>query len=352
MSAPQQIILSAQTVAAGGNGYYRTITIDHTKVPSTQSNFPIVVTGTYTYLKTVGNGGSVQNANGYDVGFYSDSALTTKLKWETVAYGASTGTVEYWIKIASLSSSSDTVIYMGYGQTSITTDQSDRTNVWDTDFRLVAHMGDGSTIVTNDSSSYSYTGTNTSVTATGGAFASGTLGGAGNFSSAQISFGDNIGANMTGDFTLSYWGYATNWTQVFSKSPAGTGIAKPFDGYIFYTGQQRLWVGDGTSSDNLIESAAAPTSTWTYYTWKMSGTSWSVRKNSAADNSGTITVSRADGTENLLIGHNNPGTEYFAGKLDEMRASGIARSDDWDTTCYNNQSSPSTFYTVGSEVAL
>ena len=60
----------------------RALTIDHTKVPSTQSNFTVLVSVTDAALKTVANGGHVANANGYDIGFYADSSGSTKLKWE------------------------------------------------------------------------------------------------------------------------------------------------------------------------------------------------------------------------------------------------------------------------------
>jgi RHS repeat-associated protein len=39
---------------------------------------------------------------------------------------------------------------------------------------------------------------------------------------------------------------------------------------------------------------------------------------------------------------------FWHGLLDEVRLSNIERSDDWVTTEYNNQSSPSTFYTLSS----
>src|SRR5689334_23170379 len=58
------------------NGYTgrRTVVIDHTKVPNTdQTNFPLLFSGTYTYLATTGNGGGVTNSNGYDIIFTSDA---------------------------------------------------------------------------------------------------------------------------------------------------------------------------------------------------------------------------------------------------------------------------------------
>ena len=38
---------------------------------------------------------------------------------------------------------------------------------------------------------------------------------------------------------------------------------------------------------------------------------------------------------------------YFAGSVDEVRVSQIARSADWIATEYNNEYSPSTFYSLG-----
>ena len=55
--------------------YNRSLTIAHSLVAnSDQSNFPVLLTGTYPFLATTAYGGKVQNANGYDVIFTSDAA--------------------------------------------------------------------------------------------------------------------------------------------------------------------------------------------------------------------------------------------------------------------------------------
>src|SRR5574343_522534 len=137
--------------------YYRAITIDRTKVPTTnQTDFPVLISGTYTYLKTTGNGGLVQNASGYDIGFYSESSLTTKLKWEREVYNSSTGEVLYWVKVPTVNGSGagrETTIDMAYGDASISTDQSDASNVWDSNYAAVFHFGDGTTKSGTDSTS-------------------------------------------------------------------------------------------------------------------------------------------------------------------------------------------------------
>jgi hypothetical protein len=94
-----------------GYSYQRTLTIDYNKVPNTdQTNFPLLISGTYSYLATAANGGNVQNANGYDVIFTSDSGCTTKLDHEVETYIATTGSVNYWVKVPTVSHSSDSTL--------------------------------------------------------------------------------------------------------------------------------------------------------------------------------------------------------------------------------------------------
>jgi Concanavalin A-like lectin/glucanases superfamily len=53
---------------------------------------------------------------------------------------------------------------------------------------------------------------------------------------------------------------------------------------------------------------------------------------------------------NNYIGRSNWSSDsYYAGRLDEARLSIVARSADWIATEYNNQNSPSTFVSVGSD---
>jgi hypothetical protein len=68
--------------------YCRSITIDHTKVPATQTDMDVLFTGTYSYLAYVGSGGKVQNSSGYDIRFYPSSDCSgTKLDFEIPTRG-------------------------------------------------------------------------------------------------------------------------------------------------------------------------------------------------------------------------------------------------------------------------
>jgi hypothetical protein len=82
---------------SSGYASYKTITIDPTKVPSDQTDFPVLISGTYSYLKTVGNGGSVQNINGYDIILSSTATLDGSgiLPFEVESYDATTGVINF-----------------------------------------------------------------------------------------------------------------------------------------------------------------------------------------------------------------------------------------------------------------
>src|SRR6185369_1854594 len=191
-----------------GYGYRRTITIDHAKVPNTdQSNFPLLIKGTYSYLATTANGGDVRNATGYDVVFTSDSGCSIKLNHEVESYDATTGSVNYWVKIPAVSHTSDTTVYMCYGNPGISTDQSNKTGVWDSNYKAVYHLPNGTTLSTSDSTSNGNNGTQGSSAAAG----AGKINGGQSVSAAEnqyIAVPTNSGLRPT-SLTLSAWLYTS-----------------------------------------------------------------------------------------------------------------------------------------------
>ena len=339
--------------------YYRTITIDKTKVPNTdRTDFPVLVSGTYTYLKTTGNGGNVQNANGYDVGFYSNSSLTTKLKWETEKYTATTGEVVYWVKVPTVSTSTDTVIYMAYGDSSISTDQSDPTNVWDSNYKSVYHLKDGTTLSMTESTANALNGTNNGATAT-----SGKINGAAAFSNQYITGGTASSAiDITSNITVSAWinpaslPGANSYRDIVQKGYDGTNeqYALTLQSDSNTTGNQALNFSTYNGSAHSafwVHGSSITTGNWYYVVGVFNGTSWFVYSDGVQRGSSTDSTGPAHSAKGLNIGAADLGaySRYFDGSIDEVRISNTARSADWIATEYNNQNSPSTFYTVGSE---
>jgi len=190
-----------------GNGYTysRSITIDHTKVPnSDQVNFPLLISGTYSYLATVANGGNVQNSNGYDIIFASDPGCTTKLNHEVESYNPTSGAVNYWVRVPTVShTTNETTIYMCYGNSSVTADESNKTAVCDGNFKCIHHLPNGATLSANDSTSNAINGTLENATA-----ATGQISGGASFngSSAGINLGNaSTWAMGSGDYTFEAW---------------------------------------------------------------------------------------------------------------------------------------------------
>lgn len=353
-SSSQQVLIS-QSISSGGSCgsfvHCRAITVDHTKVPSNQSNFPVLVSGTYSYLATVGNGGFATNSNGYDIGFYSDSGITTKLDWETELWTASNGLVVYWVRIPTVSSSVDTVFYMAYGNASITTDQSNKTGVWDTNFKGIWHLPNGTTLGATDSTSSANNGTITGATA-----GTGQIDGAGAFSGSGQYISGGVVSAASFPATLSCW-FKSGASSTFGVMLSVDANAN--DGF-------RIGLGGSNKPEAAIGGVAVydftalstlSTGTWYFLTVTFSGNGGSAIAYLAAAGGSlanqTLSIGTPSGAMNkfhLGVRGDLNSLTTWNGSLDELRYSNIARAADWITAEYNNQNSPSTFYTVGSQI--
>jgi hypothetical protein len=342
-SSPVGISLSA---VSSVYSHSAAITISHLKVPNTdQTNFPVLFYGTYALLATTANGGHVTNSSGYDIIFASDSAGNTPLSFERTSYNPTTGAVEFWIKAPTLSHTTDTVIYILYGASSVTTDQQTRTAAWDSSFEGVWHCGAGGTLSVTDSTSNAIAFTNTSVTAS----SSGEIGTAASFDGSSTSLASSSSAlNSWTAQTISLWAKANTgmnqfarviekganneWTVIFNVTAASNKLSVQ---------------GLGTTTA-LLTSAATLTGAWHKVDVVItSGNVVSLYVDGVLDSSATSTTSPASKTNALTVGnYGGGGAFHYSGLIDELRISNAVRSADWLATEYNNQSSPSTFYSV------
>ncbi len=331
-----------------GYSFYRTITIDHTKVPNTdQTDFPVLVSGTYTYLKTVGNGGKVTDANGYDIVFATDNAGTSLLNFEIETYSATTGVVNFWVKIPSVSHTVDTVFYMVYTNAAVTTFQGNVNGTWNTGFLGVWHFGNGSSLSVADSTSNGYTLTiNGSITAgaaqvDGGAVFDGATGWARNTSFAWT---------ITPGQTVSCW--------INISSYAGNPIIVRFisssNAYILINSSGHLQSCESSICTACVSNDTLSTGAWQHIAFVY--TDVAARKmylNGAECTYSAVGSFGAIGTNSdLAVGGNFGASLLLPGTMDELKISNAVRSGDWITSEYNNQFSPSTFYTVGSETPV
>ena len=370
-------VLLRPNLAGASFNYSRPITINHNLVPNTdQTNFPVLVSGNYAYLATIANGGKAQNANGYDVGFYTNSdCVSGKLNWETELYNSGTGQVAYWINIPNVSHIVDTVFYMCYGDSTISADQSNKAAVWDSNFKGVWHLGENYSIAPGNYKDSTAAPSNGSLTdINGNTFSATAAIGNGlslNGDADFVDVGNPAKLQITSSFTLSAWVKLNNYNQGFGRI-----ITK------FVNGSNRGWelsVDDWTSpsynnlSLSVSYSASAPV-------WKYQNTSFPTNQlvyvtgvyNSASQTAqlyrdgvaisqqsynnnispNNVGSSINNSTGNVRIGR-RPGSsdpDMWRGIIDEVRISNAARSADWIKTEYNNQINPLAFYVVGSEL--
>lgn len=325
----------------------RSVTIDHTQVGgSNQTDFTMLFSGTYTWLKTAANGGDLQNASGYDHAWFSDLALTTPLKFEKVRHVLTTGEIIEWVKVPSVSSSVDTVIYLGYKDVAVVTSQADAANAWDASTATVWHTEDGTTLSGADSTSNANTaslqGTPTAAT--------GKVGGGASFNgSSQWLRGGAAGATAH-PITMSAW------AKMSALSGGQTLVT------LCNSGSDNSWFrivlsgnkmyGDilGTNYNGITGTTSLSTGVW--YRFSMVFTDTTHREifiNGVSEGSTSGgTASTPTGIDRLAAGVlDRPSiVEYLTGLIDEVVVATVARSAAWLLAEYNSQSSPSTFYSV------
>jgi hypothetical protein len=317
------------------------MTVNHTLVPSTQSNFTVLVSVTDATLRTISNGGHVANSNGYDIGFYTDSSGSTKLKWEIDSYNPLTGRLIAWVKIPTLSSTSDTSFYLFYGDPSITTDQSDPVNTWDSNFKVVYHFGDGTTLSTIDS-----TGGNDGTLYHSPTATTGKIGGAAHFvaSSTQvIAIGNRSELPVTTPWTIEAWAKPSadaNYAVVAWGNTSNNGPV------ITMTGSNQ-WKTGFFGGANVTVSGV-DTTAFHHIVGTFDGSNLRLYKDGSLAGGPTAASPAAANTISAGIGAAF-GTRFFDGNIDEVRISTTARSAGWIAAEYNNQNAPGTFITMGSE---
>ena len=339
--------------------YYRAITINAaTYNPGSETNFTVLVCAngsspcntSVAGLNQSGGGAHVQNSNGYDIIFTSDAGCTTKLNWEMEKYVASTGEMEAWVLISSLGTSNQT-IYMCYGNSGISTFQGGTTGTaWDSNYKGIWHLPDGSTLSANDSTSNAVNGTSNGATAT-----TGQIDGGGSFvaaSSQYITLGTASQLNVTGVLTISSWINITTlatsfvYSRDFNTTRTGAfGINGAGNVYLESNGGAVLFNGGATSMS---------TGTWYNIVATYDGTSYRSYINGVLQETVAASSFNSSTDTPSNIGRRPyPGVpNYFDGKIDEVRISNTNRSQNWITTEYNNENSPSTFETFGTESAL
>ena len=346
--------------------FKRTCTVDHTQAGASDStDFPVSVVFTSTTMKPVGSGGHINNtvtSHGQtvpaDLAFFSDSGLTTLLNFEIESYDATAGTIVAWVKIPTLSHTSDALFYMGYDDAAVVTFQGNVTGTWNSGFKGVYHLADGTTLNLLDSTSGANTATNhNTVTASAGQVdGSATfVGVSSQYLSATAGFG-----GITA-LTVSMWlkgeVNAGSFQGLVSKGTGG------FQDFILFKGSSGDFQKAGLYMQNSIGGNTGNLAT-TAVVFDFGGTTqhhfvvtWdgaTVRTyvDGAADVTGSLTGTLDNSDSTITMGSYSTPSNYYDGAMDEIEFSNVARSADWITATFNNQKTSQTMLSVGSETPV
>jgi hypothetical protein len=325
------------------------ITINASQVNGTGSHtdFPILINLT----SDTGLSANAQ-ADGDDILFTSSDGMT-KLDHEIEVYTTGTGALRAWVKIPSLSTSVNTVIYMYYGNSGAT-NQQNVNGVWSNSYAAVYHMDESGASETDGTSN----GNNAVFGGTMPNVVTGKIGSAHNFngSSDYAEAPDSASLDITSAITLSAWINPDTigaYERIVAKS--NTADVTPWTYYgLLFDGDVdlRMEITDGGAQFSHEGTTDITTGGgWFYTTATYDGSNLSLFHNGNANGSTAHTGSIDTNNMPLSIGRSGFAADYFDGQIDEVRVSSVARSATWISTEYNNQNSPATFYSVGTAEA-
>ncbi len=334
---------------------YRTqITIDHTKVASSTgaesyTNFPLLVNVTSTNLRFASSSGYVGNTDGSDIVFTAADG-TTKLNHEIEKYSSSTGNLVAWVQMPNISTSSDTNLYLYYGNVGAA-NQQNVTGTWDPTYKAVWHFADASGNFKDSTANG-----NTGVAATTTHLVVGQIDGAAGFDGATSSViaADNAGLRPTAQMTASIWANQSSLAVTKMLIDKYGSLQACWTIRVDSTSTTRLVSYIATSSNDASNFAQTPVGSWStgwhyvvlrYYG---AGAAASDRQqvyidgvNQALTFTGIVPAALLTTTGPLAVGWQTGLSRDFNGTLDEVRFSNIAHSADWIATEYNNQATTS-----------
>lgn len=364
----------------GDYSFYRKITVDKTKVGEADTGFAVLLnltaagSGIIDGLETVANGGKIQNtASGGASGVYTVPADLTfrttadltqagaNLDFEVEFYDPATGALVAHVQ-SGVGTAANTDIYMIYGNADVVTSQENVAGTWDAGFKGVWHLAEASATTTVESSTGADDGTKKG--AGEPAQSAGKVGSAQDFDGTDdfITVPDSANIDILGAETIEAWidlDNVADFRQIVTKD--GSLSQRSFQFYVYTSGELTClmimkdntgYIGRGTTVTIPVGGGQ-----WTHVVAAYDGGNLAtgiklyvngLQKDTTTYTDGTFT-GRTDTTAPLDIGRHLVGPDFFDGDIDEVRISNVVRTAGYVASCYNNQSSPSTFYSVGAE---
>lgn len=359
-------LLSAPPLLAYSTSWthYMEITIQSSQVDTDMTNYTVTLD-----LSDISSGHSfwtTVKSDGSDIRF-TKSDGTTELAVEVEGNNIDTTGKTGWVHFlytGTLSSSSDTVVRMYYGNSGASYPAEDATygreNAWNSNHRLVLHMSGASATAVDDTTS-----NDNDVTADGGDPTYESAGkvnediefdGTGDY--LNIADADSL-TGMT-ELTVMCWMTQSSWTSsVKSLLHKDNTSDRSFYLATWETGGNdiiRVLVSDdGSAVDTLNSSTSRSAGTLYHVAFTYDGSDITIYIDGSAD--GTTSTTNATGaiynstTPLEMGGDPSAYLSSLTGNLDEVRILADALTANEMSTHYKNQNSPSTFVSYGTHTA-
>ncbi|MFW9796231.1 MAG: DUF2341 domain-containing protein [Candidatus Thorarchaeota archaeon] len=317
--------------------YKKDLTVDHTKVDSDLTDFPLLVDLFDTDLRA-----KVQ-IDGDDIIFkLGTTVLPHEIELFDQNYNSTHAHLVAWVK-TNLSSTVDTIVTMFYGNPSAT-NQENQNGVWNDNYWGVWHLGETSG-VSRDSVSGGPDGT--------------LMGGPTQGITGRMGYGYDFdgtddfialqSSNTQSTGTYSFWVYPVGFPPGPNSEVNFMGADAYLNRISYYNG--RIRVETATDAEYFdFPSSSVVADAWQHIVFVRSGDFgdlyingvWIQQDETVGAN--TLSVDNIAGTIDL--------DRMVNGTMDEIRISSIAHSASWITTEYRNQNDPSSFYSIGEETTL
>jgi Concanavalin A-like lectin/glucanases superfamily len=316
--------------------YRQRITLDHTLVAEDLTDFPVLITHDVVQASLFTHARS----DGADI-VVTAGDETTRLKRELVTYDAM-GELELYVRIPSLSSLTDTEIYVYYGNAGAA--ETNDADTWNSDYGVVYHLKEdpaGTAPQAKDSTANAVHGT---YDVAGPTVEDNTLWGGSCIlfdNGPRLRVEDDPAIENADRITIEAWINTLSW-------PTRAVVCRKDGSYILYNYSGGFsWYLFGP--DNRLQYDIAGTLVGTYD--KDAGTdNQRLYLNGArvAQMSGTLPIDLNSAA--LGIGRHVSGiADPFNGHIDAFRIAHAQRSDGWIETTWNNMSDPGTFAVAGAE---
>ncbi|MBN1552283.1 DUF2341 domain-containing protein [bacterium] len=332
--------------------YRQEITISSGVTDSDLSNFPLLIEildGSNTVF-------SHAQADGDDI-LFTGSDGVSKLSHEIESFTKTSGSEKLiaWVRIPALSSVSDTVLYMYYGNPAAASQESPA-SVWDSGFVMVQHLEETSG-TQYDSTTYSnngvpMNGVNLNIT--------GRIDGADHFDGVNdyVNVPDDDDLDLADALTLEAWinlDAVNSYETIVNKGSSSESSTDAYEFSIESGSNSVALILGFVSSGRMQWNAAAGVQTGIWYHLAASFDGDRVRI--YADGTPILdqdapNESIRTNTYSLQIGIEVEGAVLDSacnGIIDELRVSNFRRSDDWIEASYRSQSSPGTFLAFSEE---